>query len=93
MTDAAAVYAQRDMLVSLVSTVFPSHLVDANDAEPGWSSVVIVDLPTGQVSWHVSDRELDEGWFDHLDRQENDWDGHDDATKWDRVLACIGGDR
>lgn len=85
MNDAGAVYAQRDMLVSLVSKAFPSHLVDATDAEPGWSSVVIVELPTGQASWHVSDKELE--WFAHLERRENDWDGHTDHEKWERVLG------
>jgi hypothetical protein len=79
------VYAQRDQLVAALSKVFPAHLVDATDAEPGWSTVVIVDLPTGQASWHLADHELP--WFAHLERRPNDWDGHDDATKWARLAA------
>ena len=77
------VYAERDRLVAALSKVFPSYLADASDAEPGWSSVVTIDLPTGQASWHVPDREL--SWFAHLPRAANTWDGHTTEEKYDRL--------
>ena len=44
-------------------------------AEPDWP-VAYIDLPTGQVSWHMP-------------KHVASWDGHDTATKLERVQAFI----
>lgn len=44
-------------------------------AEPEWP-VAFIELPTGQVSWH-------------LPQHPTAWDGHDTATKWARVRAYL----
>ena len=46
--------------------------------EPEWSVVAIIELPTGQVSWHLDSRGLK-------------YDGHRDCQKWGRVIEYIGG--
>lgn len=42
-------------------------------AEPGWP-VVYIELPTGQVSWH-------------LPAHERGWDGHTSDEKYERIRA------
>jgi len=39
--------------------------------EPGWP-VLFIDLPTGQVSWHLPEQELRGEWPDYKKK----WDGH-----------------
>ncbi len=51
--------------------------------EPEWSTVVLIELPTGQVSWHFHDSELH--LLDGLPRGANDWDGHSTAEKYTRL--------
>lgn len=45
-------------------------------AEPEWP-VLLIQLPTGQVSFHIP-------------QFPDPWDGHDTAEKWRRVRAYIG---
>ena len=55
--------------------------------EPEWA-VVIVDLPTGQASWHVAPDDMD--LFTGVPRSEiNTWDGHSTEEKYAR-LARLG---
>lgn len=77
-------YGQRNMLVGALSKVFPSWLRE-DPREPMWP-VVIVQLPTGQVSWHITRVER-YAVFAHLEPGEVAWDGHDDIEKWRRVCA------
>jgi hypothetical protein len=42
-------------------------------ADPEWP-VVYIELPTGQVSWHMPQHPIE-------------WDGHDTATKYERISA------
>lgn len=54
------------------------------DWDPEWMNVVFIDLPAGQVSWHIHDSELP--MFDFLPPYPGRWDGHDTAEKYRRVL-------
>ena len=79
-------YTERNKLVAAISKLFPAslerHLGEAFD--PGWEWVVIADLPTGQVSWHIHNRELN--LFDHLLRETGrTWDGHTTDEKYERL--------
>ena len=81
-------YSERDSLVSLVSKRFPSwlerHPESDTEWEDDWRWIVIVELPTGQCSWHIHDSELP--WFGHLERRDgNSWDGHTADEKYERV--------
>jgi hypothetical protein len=47
---------------------------DANeDWDDDWRNVVYVDLPEGQVSWHISPRDLH--LFEDFPKYEGMWDG------------------
>lgn len=74
------VYRERAHLVAHPSTI---GYHDPN--EPDWA-VVIIDLPTGQASWHVSPDDMD--LFGHVQRSEaNTWDGHSTEEKYARIDA------
>jgi hypothetical protein len=51
-----------------------------------WMTIVFIDLPTGQVSWHIHDSEVE--WFSFLPTNlENKWDGHTTTQKYERLAA------
>lgn len=60
----------------------------APDWDPEWLNVVYVDLPSGQVSWHVHDDEM--YLFDFLPPYEGKWDGHSTSLKYNRVMNPRG---
>ncbi|MBD1995310.1 hypothetical protein H6G00_01525 [Leptolyngbya sp. FACHB-541] len=55
----------------------------ADPKEPEWP-VVFLELPSGQVSWHVPMSEIDN--FSFLGAYFYGWDGHTTEEKYDRVL-------
>ena len=81
-------YSERDLLVSLISKIYPSHLARHPDSdltwENDWRNIVCVHLPTGQATWHIHDSELP--FFAHLQMGENHWDGHSNQLKYERIL-------
>jgi hypothetical protein len=91
MSECDAVYAERDQLVAALTKMFPSHLVrhEGDDWEDEWRWVACLHLPTGQVTWHIHDRELP--WFSHLNAhtapEMQHWDGHTTEEKYQRVAA------
>lgn len=83
-------YAERDKLVALISKVFPAHLERHPDEDKEWENdwrwIVMIQLPTGQASWHIHDSELP--MFDHLKRESgHSWDGHTTEQKYARLAA------
>ena len=52
--------------------------------EPDWP-VLMIDLPTGQVGWHIKKQDLMGLWPDY----EKEWDGHSLEEKRDRMEAFI----
>lgn len=87
------VYAERDKCVALIYHMarllgYPYGLRHSLDMEPGWQNCAMIDLPTGQVSWHIQDSE--EEWFaegNQIKAYTREWDGHDTEEKYRRVLA------
>jgi hypothetical protein len=78
-----SVYRERAHLVAHLAAAYPSTIGYHDPAEPDWA-VVIVDLPTGQVSWHVSPDDMD--LFGHVARSDtNAWDGHSTEEKYQRL--------
>jgi hypothetical protein len=66
----SSVYHERNMLVCALSKIYPSLLgrhPSDQEWDDDWRWIVYVNLPTGQVSWHIHDSEL--SLFDHLDRK------------------------
>lgn len=77
-------YRERAQLAAALSKVFPASL-EIDPADPDWM-VCIIDLPTGQVSWHIALTDLD--LFQHLPRDAGRvWDGHSTELKYMRLFA------
>ncbi len=83
------VYADRNRLAQLAS-----HLAarlgyatgfDVTPQDPEWP-VLYIDLPTGQVSWHIPRAQV----WPHYTYQ-GTWDGHDNTVKANRILALVSG--
>ena len=55
------------------------------DWEDDWHNVVLIDLPTGQVSWHIHDSELP--LFSFVHEYQGKWDGHTTEEKYYRLQA------
>src|SRR5690349_5330413 len=47
--------------------------------DPEWRTIVFIDGPTGQLSWHLHDSDVP--LFDGLPRGPNSWDGHTTEEK------------
>lgn len=80
-------YRERNALVAALSKIFPSGLGRhvASDWEDDWRTIVFIDLPTGQASWHIHDSEAP--MFRHLRKYEGEWDGHTTEEKYRRMFA------
>lgn len=81
-----AAYSERNQLVALLASLYPSWLMrhpDSEEWEEDWRWMIGVQLPTGQATWHIHDSEL--SWFDHVDRRFVEWDGHSTEEKYERI--------
>ena len=90
------VYAERDMCVSLIARMgialglnvgIGQHPREDMDWDPAWRNIVFVDLPAGQVSWHI--RESEVPWFAGVTGYTGFWDTHTTSEKYRRVLAPL----
>lgn len=86
-----AAYVERNKCVALIARMAVALGLDAGlgrhegeDWEDDWRNIVFVDLPSGQVSWHIHDSDL--GWFEFLGQYKGVWDGHSTEEKYQRVL-------
>lgn len=91
-----AAYAERDQVVALCAKMARAmglrvgmglHPEDDKDWDPEWRHIVYIDLPTGQVSWHVRDSEMP--LFAGVDEYPGTFDGHDTPTKYARCLQAF----
>jgi hypothetical protein len=57
--------------------------VEGESWDPEWLNVVFVHTPTGQMSWHIHERELP--LFAFLKREANLYDGHSTEEKYRRL--------
>lgn len=82
------VYHERDQLVAALAKQFPASLERHPEHETwddDWRWIIFIDLPTGQVSWHIHDSEL--LLFSHVPRRGWRWDGHSTEEKYRRLNA------
>jgi hypothetical protein len=89
MTD--DVYRERACLVALVAALYPSVRAYSDPHEPEWS-VVYVDSPAGQLSWHIAENDLD--LFEHVEfvptvHPRAQWDGHTTEEKYRRLGEVV----
>ena len=84
-----SVYKERNQLVALLSTLFPSG--KAKTAIEGWDEAwhgcVYIDFPWGQASWHYHSD--DEQMFAHLPPYTKPWDGHTTEEKYAAIANAI----
>jgi len=87
-----AAYHERNQCVAALVTMATMlgwrhglGLHDESDAswDREWMHIVFIDLPTGQVSWHIHDRGLP--MFQHLKPYPGTWDGHTTDEKYQRL--------
>jgi hypothetical protein len=85
-------YEDRAVLLAVLAAIYPARLC-ANDPEwPDWP-VLYIDIPTGQVSWHINPDDT------HLFRHAHHiapnapgapvWDGHTREERNDRLTALV----
>ena len=89
------VYQERNCLLAALTklidagtdhagTAWLSHHPDDPSWDPEWLTIVFIDTPvTGQMSWHIHERELPA--FAHLPWGPNNWDGHTTEQKYERL--------
>jgi len=89
-------YAERNQCVAMIAKMavhlhWPvwfgmHHPLDDSLWDADWRHVVLIQLPTGQISWHIHDSEVPR--FDFITRHSGDpWDGHTTDEKYARMRA------
>jgi hypothetical protein len=90
-----AAYAERNKCIVIMARMalalgleagLGRHEEEDKDWEDDWRNIVFIDLPTGQVSWHIHDSELP--LFEWLLQYKCGWDGHTTEEKYQRVLEA-----
>ncbi|MEV5140351.1 hypothetical protein AB0K71_05920 [Streptomyces syringium] len=82
-----AVYRERAHLIAHLAALHPSHIGHTDPNAPDWA-VVIIETPSGQLSWHIAERDLD--LVEHVmptNRICRGWDGHTTDEKYERIRA------
>lgn len=84
-------YAERNKVLVLVALMaqrlginvgIGQHVGEDWDAD--WRNILFIDLPAGQVSWHLHDSEASMFYF--VGTYAAKWDGHTTEEKYRRVL-------
>lgn len=87
-------YSERNQCVALLARMAVAlgwkagvgkHPVEDRAWEDDWRTIVFIDLPTGQASWHFHDSELH--LLHGLPFYAGKWDGHSTDEKYRRVGA------
>lgn len=92
-------YSERNKCVALIAHLarlldWASGTRQHEGTEPwddDWRTVVFIDLPTGQISWHLQDAE--KPLVADLPHYEGTWDGHSTEEKYRRCSALRGVDK
>lgn len=78
-------YRERAHLVAWLAALYPAHIGYTDPAAIDWL-VVTIETPTGQMSWHIAERDRD--LFEHVRlvvSTHNVWDGHTTEEKYARL--------
>lgn len=81
------VYFERNQLVAFLSKLYPSGYTytEIQGWKPDSCHCVIIDLPTGQASWHFHKSEAQ--LFEHLTDYKGAWDGHTTEQKYSHIRS------
>lgn len=86
-------YQERNFLACIVARLVldaggvAGTFQDAS-GEAGFTTVVAIDLPTGQATFHMDERDERAPW-ERLGTYPHPWDGHTDGAKWERLGAFL----
>lgn len=84
-------YSERNQLVAAISKLFPSWLEWHSEEDAAWDNdwrnIVFIELPTGQVSWHIHKGEVEQFYHLYMKEEESSWDGHTTDEKYRRLAA------
>lgn len=91
-----AAYSERNQVLALLGRMAAAlgwktgvgyHLISDPTWEKDWRTILFVELPTGQASWHFhdSERHLLRG----LPAYAEAWDGHSTPEKYERVRRAL----
>lgn len=90
-------YAERNKLVVAFAKVVARlpgwtvgvalHPAEDKAWEDDWRTILFVDTPAGQLSWHLHDSERH--LLDGLPTYEGAWDGHSTEEKYRRLLEAV----
>lgn len=93
------VYKERDMCVALIAglavafTEFEvwigKHPENDETWDREWMNIVYMELPTGQLSWHIHDSELEMFKFLEEGRLFKEYDGYTTEEKYDRIKEYL----
>ena len=88
------VYKERDLCVALIASYAQwfGHRVGmgkhvGESWEDDWRNILFINLPTGQVSWHIHDSEVEN--FPDIQPYLGVWDGHTTEEKYKRIQKYI----
>lgn len=88
-----AAYRERNLLVLAFAHICDAmewkgylarHPEEDTSWEDDWRNVVVLELPNGQVTWHIHDSELHH--FNFMKSGEYKWDGHSTEEKYRRLI-------
>lgn len=86
----AALYRERAHLPAILAALYPA-VISANDPEePDWP-VVYIETPRGQMTWHLSQTDLDLFSCPHVAGNDPraQWDWHTTEEKYRRLQLLI----
>lgn len=87
-------YRERNLCVAAIARFavaqglvagFGKHDETDTTWEADWRHIVFIDLPTGQVSWHIHDSEVSH--FGFLGAYDGKYDGHSTPEKYRRLAG------
>ncbi len=88
----AEVYLERDLLVRVLSKMYPSHLMrHVGKGSGNRKPVVCIHTPEGQLAWTLPGASVEDAdnfaraHYRHLEWRDNDWDGHKTVDRYARL--------
>lgn len=81
------VYTERNACVgmALVMAKKLGYRIGIKTEDPEWP-IIFIDLPTGQVSWHIAKNDLIGYFPDRIVEYQGDYDGHNFTEKYGRLV-------
>lgn len=82
------VYEERARLVAFLAACYPASWGTDADAGDDWR-VILIDTPQGQLSWHISYRDVALFEASRVAPDGHTWDGHTTVQKYLRLARLV----